>query len=42
MDALARRESYYAYMKDVTRGDTSFTRLHWPLSPAQTPWTAGC
>jgi lysophospholipase L1-like esterase len=34
-------ESYYVYMKDVTRGDTGFTRLHWPLSPAQTPWTAG-
>ena len=28
-------------MKDVTRGDPSFTRLHWPLLPTQTPWTAG-
>jgi GDSL-like Lipase/Acylhydrolase family len=34
-------ESYDVYMKDVTRGDTSFRRLRWPLSPAQTPWTAG-
>jgi lysophospholipase L1-like esterase len=34
-------ESYYVYMKDLTRGETSFTRLQYPLSPAQTPWTAG-
>ena len=32
---------YYVYLKNVTLGDTTFTRLPWPLSPAQNPWTAG-
>jgi lysophospholipase L1-like esterase len=32
---------YYVYLADVTRGDTAFTKLPWPLSPAQSPWTAG-
>jgi len=32
---------YYVYGADVTRGDTAFTKLPWPLSPAQNPWTAG-
>jgi hypothetical protein len=31
---------YYVYMKDVTRGATTFTRLPWPLPPNQNPWTA--
>jgi hypothetical protein len=34
-------EGYYVYLKDVTRGEATFTRLPWPLSPAQSPWTAG-
>jgi lysophospholipase L1-like esterase len=34
-------DGYYVYLEDVTRGDTTFTRLPWPLSPAQNPWTAG-
>ncbi len=34
-------EGYYVYEEDVTRQDTTFTRLPWPLSPAQNPWTAG-
>ncbi len=33
--------SYYVYLKDVTRGDTRFTRLPLPLPAAQDPWTAG-
>jgi hypothetical protein len=32
---------YYVYLEDVTRGDTTFTRLPYPLSPGQNPWTAG-
>jgi hypothetical protein len=32
---------YYVYLADVTRGDTTFTKLPWPLSPTQSPWTAG-
>jgi hypothetical protein len=32
-------EGYYVYLEDVTRGDTTFTRLPWPLSPEQNPWT---
>jgi lysophospholipase L1-like esterase len=32
---------YFVYVRDVTRGDTAFTRLSVPLSPAQDPWTAG-
>ncbi len=27
--------------RDVTRGETAFTQLPWPLSPSQDPWTAG-
>jgi GDSL-like Lipase/Acylhydrolase family len=34
-------ESYQVYVKDVTRGETRFRHLPWPLSPAQNPWTAG-
>lgn len=30
---------YYVYLEDVTRGDTTFTRLPWPLSTHQKPWT---
>jgi hypothetical protein len=30
---------YYVYLADVTRGDTTFTKLAWPLSPTQNPWT---
>jgi lysophospholipase L1-like esterase len=33
-------ESYYVYVKDVTKG-TPFKRLPYPLSPKQNPWTAG-
>jgi lysophospholipase L1-like esterase len=32
---------YFVYVRDVTRGDTAFTKLPLPLSPAQNPWTAG-
>jgi hypothetical protein len=32
---------YYVYQKNVTQGDTTFTKLPWPLSPTQNPWTAG-
>ena len=32
-------DGYYVYLKDMTRGDTRFTRLPWPLSPRQDPWT---
>ena len=32
-------ESYYVYLKDVTRKETKFRRLPWPLYPAQDPWT---
>jgi hypothetical protein len=32
---------YYVYLADVTRGDPAFTKLPWPLSPSQSPWTAG-
>jgi hypothetical protein len=32
---------YYVYLADATRGDTAFTKLPWPLSPTQNPWTAG-
>jgi hypothetical protein len=32
---------YYVYLADVTRGDTAFSKLLWPLSPSQSPWTAG-
>ncbi|HEX4657676.1 MAG TPA: GDSL-type esterase/lipase family protein [Streptosporangiaceae bacterium] len=34
-------EGYYVYLRDVTRGETAFTQLPWPLSPTQDPWTAG-
>jgi hypothetical protein len=34
-------DGYYVYLKDVTQGDSTFTRLSWPLSPDQSPWTAG-
>ncbi len=34
-------ESYYVYLKDVTRRETKFRQLPWPLSPAQNPWTVG-
>lgn len=32
---------YYVFLKDVTAGDTAFKRLPWPLTPTQSPWTAG-
>ena len=32
-------DRYYVYLKDVTRAQAGFTRLPWPLSPAQNPWT---
>jgi GDSL-like Lipase/Acylhydrolase family len=34
-------ESYYVYLKNTTKGNAVFTRLPWPLSPKQDPWTAG-
>lgn len=34
-------DGYYVYLADVTRGDPAFTKLPWPLSPAQSPRTAG-
>ena len=30
---------YNVYLKDVTRRETKFRQLPWPLSPAQNPWT---
>jgi len=33
--------SYLIYLKDVTKGATSFTRLPYPLPVAKDPWTAG-
>jgi hypothetical protein len=33
--------SYFVYLKDVTRGDTKFARLPFPLSPTHDPWKAG-
>jgi lysophospholipase L1-like esterase len=33
--------TYVIYMKDVTRGDTGFTRLPFPLPASKEPWTAG-
>jgi hypothetical protein len=33
-------ETYYVYIKDVTKG-TGFKRLPYPLLPKQNPWTAG-
>ena len=33
--------SYFIYIKDVTKGDTQFTRLPFPLPPSKDPWTAG-
>jgi hypothetical protein len=32
---------YFVYLADVTRGDPAFTKLPWPLSPSQSPLTAG-
>jgi hypothetical protein len=32
---------YFVYLADLTRGDTTFTKLPLPLSPTQSPWTAG-
>jgi hypothetical protein len=32
---------YYVYLRDVTTSQTAFTKLPWPLSPTQNPWTAG-
>jgi len=32
-------ESYFVYVKDVTKKQTKFNRLTWPLFPAQNPWT---
>ncbi|MGE5290802.1 MAG: GDSL-type esterase/lipase family protein [Micromonosporaceae bacterium] len=34
-------DRYYVYMRDVTRGETTFTKLAYPLFPGQDPWTAG-
>ncbi len=31
--------SYYVFVKDVTRRETKFKRLTWPLTPTQDPWT---
>ena len=33
--------SYFVYIEDVSRGDTTFTRLPLPLLPTQDPWKAG-
>jgi hypothetical protein len=33
--------SYFVYIKDVTRQDTGFTRLPYPLPVSRDPWTAG-
>jgi hypothetical protein len=33
--------SYFIYIKDVTRRDTAFTRLPYPLPVSKDPWTAG-
>ena len=34
-------ESYYVYLENVTQGDTTFTRLPYPVSAKRDPWTAG-
>jgi hypothetical protein len=31
---------YYVYVKNVTLGDATFTKLPYPLFPGQDPWTA--
>jgi lysophospholipase L1-like esterase len=31
---------YYVYLRDVTMNQTTFTKLPWPLSPTQSPWSA--
>jgi len=33
--------SYFIYIEDVTRGETTFKRLPLPLPAAENPWTAG-
>ena len=33
--------SYFIYLKDLTRGDTSFARLPYPLPASKDPWKAG-
>jgi lysophospholipase L1-like esterase len=33
--------SYYVYLRDMTRGDVTFTRLPFPLPFTRNPWTAG-
>jgi len=33
--------SYFIYIKDVTRGDAGFSRLPYPLPVSKDPWTAG-
>jgi lysophospholipase L1-like esterase len=33
-------DGYYVYLRDVTANQTTFTKLPWPLSPTQNPWTA--
>jgi lysophospholipase L1-like esterase len=34
-------DSYYVYLANLTEGNTTFTRLPWPLSAKQDPWSAG-
>jgi GDSL-like Lipase/Acylhydrolase family len=31
---------YYVYLRDMTKQDTAFTKLPYPLFPGQDPWTA--
>jgi lysophospholipase L1-like esterase len=31
--------SYFVFVRDVTKRETKFKRLIWPLTPAQDPWT---
>jgi lysophospholipase L1-like esterase len=32
-------DRYFVFLKDVTKKESSFRRLPWPLSPGQNPWT---
>lgn len=33
-------DGYRVYLRDLTKGETAFKKLPWPLSPGQDPWTA--
>jgi hypothetical protein len=41
VDTRARRERLLRLPGRRDQGDPAFTKLPWPLSPSQSPWTAG-